>query len=58
MPSRWRQPLAELGWPIGISIALLMLWEIAVRTLGIRSIILPPPSEIIAAVIALSLIHI
>ena len=52
MPSRWRQPLAELGWPIGISIALLMLWEIAVRTLGIRSIILPPPSEIIAAVIA------
>ena len=54
MPSRWRQPLAELGWPIGIGIALLMLWEVAVRTLGIRSIILPPPSEIIAAIIARS----
>ena len=51
MLSRWRRSLAELGWPIAISMALLVLWEIAVRNLGIRSIILPPPSEIIAAVV-------
>jgi len=42
----------EMGWPIGISLALLVLWEVAVRSLGIRSIILPPPSEIIEAVIS------
>lgn len=52
MLSRWRRSLAELGWPIAISMALLVLWEIAVRSLGIRSIILPPPSEIIAAVVS------
>lgn len=43
--------IIELGWPIGISLAMLVLWEIAVRELGIRSIILPPPSEIIDAMI-------
>ena len=45
-----RNSLAELVWPIGISLLLLMLWEVAVRKLGIRSIILPPPSEIIEAI--------
>jgi NitT/TauT family transport system permease protein len=44
-----RKSLSDLGWPIGISLALIIAWEIAVRALGIRSIILPPPSEIIAA---------
>jgi NitT/TauT family transport system permease protein len=41
----------ELGWPIAITIALLAFWEVAVRAFKIRSIILPPPSEIIAAII-------
>ena len=39
----------EIGWPIGISMAALLLWEAAVRELGIRSIILPPPSEVFVA---------
>src|SRR5260370_26021984 len=39
----------ELGWPIGISVAALLLWELAVRELDIRSIILPPPSEVFVA---------
>lgn len=50
MLSRMRKSLADLGWPIGISVGLLALWEIGVRELGIRSIILPPPSEILEAV--------
>ncbi len=44
------QSLKEFGWPVGISLGLLVLWEVAVRELGIRSIILPPPSEILAAI--------
>src|SRR5690349_5371220 len=51
MLRKLRQSAGDLGWPIGISAALILLWEVAVRSLGIRSIILPPPSEIIAAVI-------
>ncbi len=43
---------SELGWPVGISLAILLVWEIAVRQLGIRSIILPPPSEIAEAIVA------
>lgn len=50
MLNKLRHFVAELGWPIGISIGLLALWEIVVRELGIRSIILPPPSEIVVAI--------
>src|SRR5260370_27537085 len=39
----------ELGWPTGIGVTALLLWELAVRELDIRSIILPPPSEIFVA---------
>lgn len=39
----------ELGWPIGIGVAVLLLWEVAVRELNVRSIILPPPSEVFVA---------
>jgi len=41
----------ELGWPIGIGVAGLLLWEVAVRELDIRSIILPPPSEVFVAML-------
>lgn len=51
MLSKIRKWLLELGLPIGITLALLGGWEAAVRKLGVRSIILPPPSEIVAAVI-------
>jgi len=51
MLNNTRRMLVELGWPIGISVAMLVLWEVAVRDLGIRSIILPPPSEIVDAMI-------
>jgi NitT/TauT family transport system permease protein len=47
MFGKTRRSLLELGWPIGISVAMLLLWEAVVRELHIRSIILPPPSEVL-----------
>ena len=38
-----------MGWPILVTALILLAWEISVRTLGIRSIILPPPSAVFAA---------
>jgi NitT/TauT family transport system permease protein len=50
MPNKLGKSIIDLGWPIGISAALLAGWEIAVRELGIRSIILPTPSEIFVTI--------
>jgi NitT/TauT family transport system permease protein len=50
MPGKTRRSLLELGWPIGISVAMLLLWEAAVRELHVRSIILPPPSEVLVVI--------
>jgi NitT/TauT family transport system permease protein len=36
-------------WPIVFTVAGLIAWEAIVRGMGIRSIILPPPSEIVVA---------
>ena len=46
MPNSLRGRALELVWPVAISLALLAAWEAAVRGLGVRSIILPAPSEI------------
>src|SRR5258708_5019536 len=43
--------LLNLAWPIGISLLFLAAWETANRVLGVRSIILPSPSQIIEAMI-------
>ncbi|MGH6739934.1 MAG: ABC transporter permease [Bradyrhizobium sp.] len=51
MSSKSRKPLLDLAWPIGISVAMLVGWEAIVRGLGVRSIIMPPPSEIAATMI-------
>src|SRR5436190_19342751 len=40
---------AAIGWPILVTALILLAWEISVRTLGIRSIILPPPSAVFEA---------
>jgi NitT/TauT family transport system permease protein len=37
--------------PLAAAVAVLVLWEVAVRTLGIRPILLPPPSAIAATVV-------
>ena len=46
-----RIKLLELSWPIGISFVMLAVWEGVVRGLGVRSIILPSPSQIIETLI-------
>src|SRR5262245_21390691 len=49
-------PTEKLGamrliWPLGMTAGLLLLWELVVRGLSVRSIILPPRSEIFAVMI-------
>src|SRR2546429_2776967 len=38
---------ATIGWPVLVTTLILLAWEISVRILGIRSIILPPPSAVV-----------
>ena len=38
---------ATIGWPILVTTLILLAWEISVRALGVRSIILPSPSAVI-----------
>jgi NitT/TauT family transport system permease protein len=51
MPSNLRNQLHGFGWPVAIMLGCLAGWEAAIRGLGVRSIILPAPSEIIATMI-------
>jgi NitT/TauT family transport system permease protein len=46
MPDKAGRHAAKLVWPILVTVLLLVAWELAVRMLGIRSIILPPPSAV------------
>jgi NitT/TauT family transport system permease protein len=52
MPDRLSKHAASILWPTLFTLASLLIWEGAVRALGIRSIILPPPSEIFMAIVA------
>src|SRR5262249_1440327 len=40
---------ATIGWPLLVTALILLAWELSVRALGIRSIILPPPSAVFEA---------
>jgi NitT/TauT family transport system permease protein len=42
---------ADLAWPLLMTGLLLGMWEAAVRLLKIRSIVLPPPSEVISVIV-------
>jgi NitT/TauT family transport system permease protein len=46
MLARAKKHARDLFWPVLISALLLLVWEVAVRWLKIRSILLPAPSEI------------
>src|SRR5262244_2225253 len=37
---------ATIAWPVLVTALILVAWELSVRALGIRSIILPPPSVV------------
>jgi NitT/TauT family transport system permease protein len=38
---------ATIGWPVLVTALILLAWEISVRALGVRAIILPPPSAVL-----------
>src|SRR5215470_3714711 len=40
---------ATIAWPLLVTALILLAWELSVRALGIRSIILPPPSAVFEA---------
>jgi NitT/TauT family transport system permease protein len=46
MPAKQRRYIDQIFWPTMVTVGGLLIWEVAVRALGIRSIILPPPSEV------------
>jgi NitT/TauT family transport system permease protein len=46
MPDNLGKHAATVAWPVLVTVLLLVAWEVAVRWLGIRSIILPPPSAV------------
>ena len=52
MRARLKASVDELFWPIALTVGLLAAWEVLVRVLGIRSIILPPPSEIVNVMVS------
>jgi NitT/TauT family transport system permease protein len=51
MRAKLTQIYTDLTWPLLMSGLLLGIWEATVRLLKIRSIILPPPSEVISAMV-------
>lgn len=36
----------SVGWPLAVGLAVLALWELTVRVLGVKPVVLPPPSLI------------
>lgn len=50
--AKFKAWINEVYWPLAMTVLLLVIWEAAVRMLGIRSIVLPPPSEIVEAMIS------
>jgi NitT/TauT family transport system permease protein len=46
MPAERHGYAAQIFWPSAVMIGALALWEIVVRSLGVRAIIMPAPSEI------------
>ncbi len=51
MPDSIKKHAATIGWPVLITVLMLLGWELAVRMLGIRSIILPPPSAVLEVMV-------
>ena len=51
MRAEFRRHAGRIAWPILVTVLMLIGWEIAVRALGVRSIILPPPSAVLAVMV-------
>ena len=50
MPDKAHRYSGRIVWPVVVT-ALMLLWELAVRILGIRTIILPPPSAVLEVMV-------
>ena len=46
-----RDRLSDIAWPFGVSLGALLLWEALCHSFGVRPILLPPPSAILAAMV-------
>src|SRR5580704_3338246 len=46
-----RDRLSDIAWPLGVSLGALLLWEALCRGFGVRPILLPPSSAILAAMV-------
>jgi NitT/TauT family transport system permease protein len=51
MRDKVRRLIARTAWPVLVTALMLLGWELAVRSLGIRSIILPPPSAVFEVIV-------
>jgi len=51
MPAKLWKALKEAAWPVLMTGLLLAIWEVVVRALHIRSIILPPPSQVVEVMV-------
>jgi NitT/TauT family transport system permease protein len=47
-----RGRVGDIAWPLGIGLGALLLWEALCRGLGVKEILLPPPSAIILAMVS------
>lgn len=45
--SRFQRFVRYIAWPVGVTAAMLVLWEVASRAFNIPEFVLPPPSEIL-----------
>lgn len=52
MLTKAKNQIGDIFWPVLITVLLLVLWEVLVRVLQVRSILLPAPSEIVTTMAA------
>jgi NitT/TauT family transport system permease protein len=52
MPDKVDRYPGRIVWPVVVMALMLLAWELAVRMLGIRTIILPPPSAVLEVMVA------
>src|SRR5215470_8793356 len=52
MPDKAHRYPGRIVWPVVVTALMLLAWELAVRMMGIRTIILPPPSAVVEVMVA------
>jgi len=52
MLAKLKTSVKDSAWPLGMTFLLLAAWEATVRLMHIRSIVLPPPSEVVEVMVS------